>query len=204
MLNIKQIIASSRLGGYYAGVGARATPPEILDLMKDIAIKLANKGMILRSGGAEGADAAFLSGAREAKGKYAIYIPWNGFNGFSAHTDDEFKMGEIILVKDANCVNAARNVAKQNHPSYGALSSGSRKLMIRNSYQVFGSALSSLSNYVLCWTKDGADGTKILTSKDSGGTGQAIRIAAANGVPVLNLANLEVRKEWINFLTSPS
>lgn len=39
--------------------------------------------------------------------------------------------------------------------------------------------------FVLCWTPDGAERE---TTRDTGGTGQAIRIAVASGVPVVNMA----------------
>lgn len=40
---------------YYAGVGSRETPPDILGLMRTIGCWWARKGLTLRSGGAEGA-----------------------------------------------------------------------------------------------------------------------------------------------------
>lgn len=44
---------------YYTGIGSRQTPKDILKLMEDIAFKLAQKGYILRSGAAGGADTAW-------------------------------------------------------------------------------------------------------------------------------------------------
>ena len=43
---------------------------------------------------------------------------------------------------------------------------------------MLGPKLDAPSDFVLCWTEDG---------EASGGTGQAMRIAAAHGVPVYNL-----------------
>jgi hypothetical protein len=40
---------------YYAGIGSRETPKDILDLISKIAIKLESLGYTLRSGGADGA-----------------------------------------------------------------------------------------------------------------------------------------------------
>lgn len=45
---------------FYTGIGSRQTPPEILKMMTKIATQLESKGWVLRSGGAEGADEAFL------------------------------------------------------------------------------------------------------------------------------------------------
>lgn len=50
---------------YYTGVGSRKTPQSILILMNKIAQHFSSYGWILRSGGAQGADTAFESGASE-------------------------------------------------------------------------------------------------------------------------------------------
>lgn len=46
---------------YWAGIGSRNTPQEILELMAKAAVALHKKGYILVSGGAKGADSAFAS-----------------------------------------------------------------------------------------------------------------------------------------------
>ena len=51
----------------YAGIGSRKTPPHVLAAMTQIAEALAERGYILRSGGAGGADSAFEKGAGSAK-----------------------------------------------------------------------------------------------------------------------------------------
>ena len=57
------------------------------------------------------------------------------------------------------------------------VSIGSRSAVAQR-FQVLGSSLDSPAEFVLCWTADG---------EASGGTGQALRIAASHGVPVFNL-----------------
>ena len=52
------------------------------------------------------------------------------------------------------------------------------KLMARNCYQVLGEDLKSPVDMIICWTPDG---------KAAGGTGQALRIANDNDIPVFNL-----------------
>ena len=46
----------------YAGVGSRATPEPVLDLMRRCATRLEVLGYTLRSGGANGAETAFEEG----------------------------------------------------------------------------------------------------------------------------------------------
>jgi hypothetical protein len=62
---------------------------------------------------------------------------------------------------------------------------------------VLGAGLDRPSDFVLCWTADGStDGA----ARSTGGTGQALRTAAAFGVPVLNLRRPEHRRRVESFL----
>lgn len=73
---------------FYAGVGARKTPQYILAFMTTVAKALTERGWVLRSGGADGADSAFEEGALNAANSQhppelpdiEIYLPWPGFN----------------------------------------------------------------------------------------------------------------------------
>lgn len=147
---------------FYAGVGSRQTPTELIEKMKEVAFGLASLDWVLRSGGAEGADKSFEQGCDEANGKKEIYY-----------------------AKDATP--AAFQLAKEVHPAWYSMSPYAKKLHARNCFQILGRDLKTPCRFVLCWTKDGADGTKVATSRDTGGTGQAIRIAARYHVPVINM-----------------
>lgn len=185
-------------GQFYAGVGSRETPPDILELMRRIGAQLAREGMILRSGGADGADLAFQAGAIEGKGEMEIFIPWNGFNHHSHGYNN------AILVNNPAFLAQAEILAARYHPTYYSLRIGARKLMIRNVFQILGKNLAVPSSFLLCWTKDGADGTTIKTSPTTGGTGQAIRMAVEYGLTIRNLANPENVKKWIKWLEEKS
>ena len=66
--------------------------------------------------------------------------------------------------------------------------------MIRNVYQVLGKDLNTPSEFVICWTPDGAE-TANERSIKTGGTGFAIALADSLGIPVYNLANPESLEE---------
>ena len=61
-----------------------------------------------------------------------------------------------------------------------------KELHTRNVFQVLGSRTAEPTEFMVCWTPDGAERSS-ETSKKTGGTGTAIRIADAFGVPVFNL-----------------
>lgn len=158
---------------YYAGIGSRETPQDVLDLIKKISLHLREKGYVLRSGGAKGADSSFEDGAGDKK---EIFLPWKKFNNNDSMYDGEnWKYKKIHL-----------KLAQEFHPSFDKLTLLVKKLMVRNSAQIIGKDSEDIpSEFVICYTKDG---------KDSGGTGQALRIARSMNIPIYNLYDENIRK----------
>jgi hypothetical protein len=126
---------------------------------------LAERGYILRSGGAEGADAAFEKGAGKAK---EIFLPWRAFN-----------QNDSQLYEPSQ---RATELAERYHPAWLSLSEAVRKLMARNTHQILGQDCNTPVDFVVCYTKAG-------TGK--GGTGQALRIAEDYQIPVIDLGFFE-------------
>lgn len=164
---------------YYAGIGARGTPPDVLEVMEELARALARAGWRLRSGHAEGADQAFERGAA---GRADLFLPWSGFN----HRPKP--VGRVHSKPAA----FAYAVARYHHPAWGRLRDPARAMMARNVHQVLGWPDEPPSAFVVCWTPDAAT-TAGETGPRTGGTGQAIRLADHHEIPVLNLARREHR-----------
>jgi hypothetical protein len=164
----------TRLSGnkIYAGIGARKTPPEILSTIETFSAVMAAAGWRLRSGGAEGADESFLKGADYLPLQRAIYLPGASFNGKTAGSG-----GCHDATKLPGWSKALETVDRY-HPRPSGLSPFARKLMARNAMQILGPSLDSPANLVVAWT---------LWGQVVGGTGQALRIAIAHGIPILNL-----------------
>lgn len=170
----------------YLGAGSRESPTDILALMNRIAAALARRGWALRSGGAPGADSAFEAGALAAGGRVGLYLPWRGFEGRVAH---------VVLHEPSD---RAIVMAPQFHPAWIQLKRGARALHARNVHQLLGSTCDNPASFVVCWTPDGAT-SAAETSARAGGTGTAIRIASAHGVPVYNLQREDHRAMWEEF-----
>lgn len=147
----------------YAGIGSRETPVHVLATMRAVAKHLAGLGWTLRSGGADGADSAFEDGARDVGGECEIWLPWPGFNG---------RTSTLLPSPEAF------TLASEHHPAWARLGRGPRALHARNGHQVLGRDLASPVDFIVCWTKDG---------KRGGGTGQALRLAAAQGIAIFDL-----------------
>lgn len=157
-----------------AGIGSRETPPLILREMITIGEQCRSRGIWVRSGRAPGADQAFETGAQE---RCIVYLPWRGF-------EEGFYSSARTHVVTADEYVALRKHAARFHPAWAKLSQGAQRLIARDSAQVMGIGLTSPVDAVICWTKDGGP---------TGGTGQAIRIAKAANIPVLNMYYSEYR-----------
>ncbi len=180
----------------YTGIGTRDLHRDISRTLFTFAFLAGISGKKLRSGGADGSDTSFEAGAMMAyrflkknlPEEYAskltrnrmvsIFLPWSGFNGRKNDATNGY-------VCDYQKYPKARELAIKYRPAGSPLESlkqGAQHLMCRNSQQIFGEDCEHLTDLVVCQTNDG---------KDSGGTGQAIRIALDNGVLVKNYGTPE-------------
>ena len=168
----------------YAGIGARATPADVLELMSEVASKLAAESWTLRTGGARGADQAFFDGASSVRGGAEVFLPWPRYNGH-------------LKFRLARPSRRAYEIAAKHHPAWASCSSAVQALHARNCHQVLGELLTDPVSFVLCYTPDGS-----LTgdTRAAGGTGQSLRVARSAGVTVFNLQRPEHRERvaaWV-------
>lgn len=170
----------------YAGIGSRETPDNILMMMQFISSFLCEKGYLLRSGGAKGADNAFESGALV---KTIFYT--NKYRHWGVREPDATSM---LSHYDEDVWDKAYEIAKKfYHSNLAYRPRYVQELMTRNVFQVLGPRLDSHSEFVICWTKDG---------KASGGTGQALRIAKDYEIPIYNMKNEKDMFKLKEFLLS--
>ena len=158
----------------YAGIGARATPSSVLADMTVIAGWLARNGWHLATGGAEGADSAFAAGA--PADRRSLWLPWPGYNGHH---------GPDCLALSRSELSACMDIAARLHPAWDHCSRTVRKLHARNVAILLGEKCDRPVDAAVCWSPGGVA---------TGGTGMAIRIAEAHGVPVLNLGSMSPRE----------
>lgn len=187
MMDIKDLI-------FWAGIGSRDTPLDIQRQMTTIAKQLSgtpDSCFVLRSGGAIGADSAFERGADPHKRQ--IFLP--------PSNKYPLRVGDHMLD-----ITPTRAYVRRFHPNWRALEQGESRgssaygLIARNTFQVLGPDLNTPSKFILCWTPDGAT---TVTTRQTGGTGQAIRIACAYNIPVINMRNVGWEDQLHQILQSP-
>lgn len=153
----------------YTGIGSRETPLEICTIMTQFA-SYATELYELYTGYAIGADQAFAKGTTNR----TVFNPSSKLNHIAGSVDctqlDNWPL--------------ALEIAERFHPAWNWLKPPHKNLIARNTYQILGLDLVSPTQFVICWTPDGSTGS---TSPNTGGTGQAIRIAKAYNVPIFNL-----------------
>lgn len=162
----KEVVMKPR---FYAGIGSRETPREILDVMYCFGAELAENGFILRSGRAPGADRAFEHGCDSVRGDKRIYVPYKG-----AHQVYDESPPQLQIL----CTPEALKMAEQFHPNWAACSVYDKQYHGRNCHIILGKELNVPAEFVLCWTKDGLA---------QGGTGQGIRVARHYNIPVYDM-----------------
>lgn len=132
------------------------------------------QGRAVRSGGAEGADECFESAYR-----LDVYLPWRNFRRKTGTWDYSPRQLEF-----------ADSVLREAFP-YALTKSTTKALFRRNVWQVIGlcQCLKDVkpSDFVVCWTPDGATCLDEYNIQTTGGTGVAINVASLFNVPVCNL-----------------
>ena len=153
---------------FYAGIGSRKTPIEVLPQIEKIGSFLARNSYALRSGGAKGADQNFEKGCDLFQGKKEIFHPDDLF--FPLHTWATDLASEVCW-----------EYPLEKMKGYNI------KLITRNMYQVFGLESSFEErkpvDFVVYWSL----GDPLMKGSESGGTRYAVRVANQYGIPTFNL-----------------
>lgn len=158
-------------GERIACIGSRRLSAEQAERCRQVGARLAGLGALVVSGGAEGADLAFVEGALEAGGKALCVLPWSSYNAALIPDGCERLVFNPAVHQDW------LEMAREQHPAWGRLSQGARRLHARNSGILVGEAPSQRVSAVIA--QRAAD--------RRGGTEQGLRLARALGVRLIDL-----------------
>lgn len=195
----------------YTGIGSRKdVPPEVIRIMEDAGFRLARMGITLRSGKAEGCDAAFQRGAekyhrfcklRQRPSSIAeIYVPWRRFKGGEGLSDIYDIVTEDLDREYPGLDGLREEWVKEVHGGWDKLTDGVKKLHERNVHQLFGPDLGNAylnqSKFVLYYAPETKSGSP------KGGTATGVNLAKKQGIRVLNLLHKENWEILENFLVA--
>lgn len=170
----------------YAGIGSRKTPNNVLSIMSSCATLLAQKGYVLRSGGAIGADRAFEKGCDMVHGKKEIFLPAN-------LTGDQWDAARLVY---SNVGMASMSTTSKWEDWYA-------RLLLRNVLQILGpdpEANPDPVDFVLFWApKSGPHAGEV-----TGGTRWAVKLAVKWGISVNNLADPAIMEKTLKWLKDNS
>ena len=177
---------------YFTGIGSRKIGKSFDSIyLAKLASYFAKEGFIVRHGDAVGSDRIFRDEFRN-RGKQEIYIPWKSFIDDYDYSAD---MGDCVLGEiNVYCISDydKKSIKEINHilKECGLYfkKESTTKLVQRNVLQVLGKDLQTPSEFVICWTPDGAESLKDI-SKDTGGSRVAIGVADLFDIPVYNIKN---------------
>jgi hypothetical protein len=178
----------------YAGIGSRETPQEVLDKMTEVAKYLDGLGYTLNTGKTF---TAKPSNDPKYQKQYEERLAFSKKNNGKVGLDEEgadraFSLG--TTKKNLFGVNAPvgkkeMSVMEEIHPSPDRLKEGGKKLMARNTNQIFGENLNTPVDFVLFYAKE----TKGI--RPEGGTGQAVEMARRKGIPTINMADTNWKQQ---------
>lgn len=178
---------------WVAGIGSRTTPDPFQRVIRRFAATLAARGLGLRSGGARGADLAWEEGMGTGPTQIFLASRQPGRPGLAL----EDMAPELVATATA--------LAAAHHPAWHRIADYGRRLLTRNAFQVLGPQLDDPVAAVLCWALESRlEAGRVVDV--AGGTGLAVRLASAHGIPVLNLAlpsHLELARAWHRTSNAP-
>jgi hypothetical protein len=181
---------------YYAGVGSRGTPDDILLLMIRLGRTLADVGYTLSSGDAIGADRAFWFGAtlspRHAEIGCRIYLHKDGYQGRFNNP----KLGFLVATQFRETWDKAQQIASAARGGFYGLGAGGIALHTRNVFQIYGHTLRAKVGSIYFWGEP-----KGKQEKVNGGTNTALQLAIKANLPQrINLFYPEMRARAEAFL----
>lgn len=166
----------------YVVTGNKDAPQEILTEIENLIKRIEALGYTTRTGGLDGIDTV----AEKASKRLELYLPWKDFGN---------KESKLYWNDDLS-----KQAAKQYSPVYDNLKPAIQAFLAKNARMVLGTKFDSNALFLLCWSEDGAEDKKDVTSR-TGNVGHVILIAHSIGVPIFNLGNENTKQRLYNYLS---
>lgn len=167
---------------YYAGIGSRFAPDDILELCFNIGKILAENEYVLRSGHADGCDISFEKGSDAVDGKKQIFLPWKNFNNSAS----KYYFKNNLIPENI------KEITLNNYPNWYLATIPVKFLHARNTQQILGADLLEHVDFVVAYTN--------RSEFIIGGTMYGIQLAKKYGIKVFNLYLEEEKDAFFAFM----
>ena len=173
----------------YAGIGSRRTPDAVLAAMADLAETLGHSGCVLSTGGADGADRAFETGALRTDAPVTVHAPWSGYNGYRPGREPESDI-DVRVPAPTDAVHGLPylDLARRHHPAWERCGRGPRALFVRN-VAILAGALAADGEPLPVRAVVAFTPTGLAAGRAAGGTGHTLRVAGELDVPAVNVSS---------------
>lgn len=166
----------------YVVTGNKEAPPSIVAELESLVKRIEALGYTTRTGGLDGVDSA----VEKVSTKLELYLPWKGF----AEKESKLYWNDDL----------AMQAAKKYSPVFDNLKPVVQAFLAKNARMVLGTKFDSNALFLLCWSDDGAEAKKDVTSR-TGNVGHVILIANSIGIPIFNLGNEDTKQRLYNYLS---
>lgn len=168
-----------------AGIGSRELRGEWLNVCAKLGEWIVRCGHELHSGGAQGTDQSFAQGGnRVDPTRVFIHLPWLSYERGALVLGNHV---DVLASMNNKEQQSYREYAKSHHPAWSHLTNGGQLLQARNGRIIFPNGYPGQPvDLVLAWPSAKIGG---------GGTGQGMRMAKAEGIPLVNLNEMRIDTE---------
>ena len=162
----------------YAAISNDNAPSHVVEQFKKIAMDMETRGYTMRTSGNKGVEEIIESLVSNKE----VHVAWKGFN----QRETQFTRVD----------KAAIELVGTLHPAFNDLKDSVKTIIARYAHVILGKDLKSPVRCVVCWTEDGAESAKEVTSR-TGVVGHVIILCQSLSIPIHNLVrdNVLIRIE---------
>lgn len=173
-----------------ACVGSRSLTGEQETICEKLGAWIVSCSHELHTGAAVSADQSFARGANQVDPALVhLHLPWLSYERESIVLGNHV---DIFPSLDQKTQQVYLDYAKVHHPAWGRLSQGAQKLHARNGRIIFPNGYPGKPvDLVIAWPSKKIGG---------GGTGMGMRMAEAEGIPLVDLSKLQDQQRELHNL----
>lgn len=156
----------------YVGIGSKNAPPSVIETMRKLGSRFAERGFMLRTLGQTPVDLAFIDGCKSKNGAIETWVPWLGSTSIPGSNP----------IKPTS--EAHQFCAKEIH-GFRQMQPQSKELQARIANLIYGADLKSEASFIVCWSVDGVESAFEKLNR-TGEIASVIEMTLIHRTPIFN------------------